>query len=62
MHGLFVGDVQTGGQQGMLILQLLGKSTDVFFEVSDLFVCLSEKGVFAGHGCCECGLQLTVGS
>ena len=33
--------------------------TDVFFEVSDLFVCLGERGVFAGHDGCECRLQLT---
>ena len=43
----------------MFILQLLGKSMDVSFEVSDLFVCLSERGVVTDHGCCECGLQLT---
>ena len=61
MHGLFVGNVQTGGQQGLFILQLVGKSTDVFFEVSDLFALVTE--VFSqAMVVVSVGSLLTVGS
>ena len=56
-----MGNVQTGGQQGLFILQLVGKSTDVFFEVSDLFALVTE--VFSqAMVVVSVGSLLTVGS
>ena len=58
-----MGNVQTGGQQGLFLLQLLGESTDVVFKVRYLFICFYEGGVVGSHGMklAVCFRMLTVG-